>query len=50
MASREDKELLAAALFYLRQESTGSLDDDVRMLSSLIQQYVLPIFRLRFLY
>ena len=38
VASQADKEALAAALFYLRQESTGSVDGDVRKLSSLIQQ------------
>ncbi len=44
-ASQEDKEALAAALFYLRQESTGSVDGDVRKLSSLIQQCVCLVKR-----
>ncbi|TBU41372.1 alcohol dehydrogenase IV [Dichomitus squalens] len=40
VASQEDKKALAASLFYLRQESTGSLDGDVRKLSTLIRQLV----------
>ncbi|KAF8070522.1 alcohol dehydrogenase IV [Lyophyllum atratum] len=40
IAPKEDKELLARALFYLQQPSTGSTDGDVRRLSSLIQRLV----------
>ncbi|PIL35439.1 hypothetical protein GSI_02166 [Ganoderma sinense ZZ0214-1] len=40
VASQQDKEALAAALFYLREESTGSVEGDVRKLASLIQQLV----------
>ena len=40
MASEEDKEWLSNALCYLAQDKTGSLDDDVRKLSKLIDQYV----------
>ncbi|KAJ7767391.1 iron-containing alcohol dehydrogenase [Mycena maculata] len=36
MASPEDKECLANALFYLREPSTGSIDGDILKLSSLI--------------
>ncbi|THV02331.1 alcohol dehydrogenase IV [Dendrothele bispora CBS 962.96] len=40
VASQEDKECLAASLFYLGKPSTGSLEGDVRMLSSLITELV----------
>jgi len=40
IASQEDKEYLAAALFYLRQPSTGSLEGDILRLSALIQRLV----------
>ncbi|PIL35440.1 hypothetical protein GSI_02167 [Ganoderma sinense ZZ0214-1] len=43
VASQADKEALAAVLFYLRQESTGSVNGDVRKLSSLIQQLVVDL-------
>ncbi|KAJ6602415.1 alcohol dehydrogenase IV [Mycena vulgaris] len=36
IASQEDKDCLAAALFYLREPSTGSVDGDVLRLSALI--------------
>ena len=38
IGSDNDKKVLANALFHLRETSTGSLDDDVRKLSSLIQK------------
>lgn len=34
LASDEDKEWLAGALFHLRQPSTGSIDGDIRKLSA----------------
>jgi hypothetical protein len=37
-ASQEDKEALANALFYLREPSTGSVDGDIRKLSSMIHK------------
>lgn len=37
VASQEDKEYLAQALFHLREPSTGTLEGDVRRLSTLIQ-------------
>lgn len=40
IASQENKELLAKSLFYLRQPSTGSVDGDVRRLSTLIHEWV----------
>lgn len=43
IASQEDKEDLAKALFYLRQPSTGSIDGDVRQLSSLIHRLVVDL-------
>lgn len=42
-ASPEDKESLAEALFYLRQPSTGSVDGDIRKLSTLIHECVRPL-------
>ncbi|RPD63692.1 alcohol dehydrogenase IV [Lentinus tigrinus ALCF2SS1-6] len=39
-ASKEDKEWLAGALFYLRKPSTGSLEGDIKQLSVEIQQLV----------
>lgn len=39
-ASQADKEALAAALFYLRQSSTGTVEGDVKLLSSLIDRLV----------
>lgn len=39
-ASQEDKESLAASLFYLRQPSTGSLDGDVRKFAAEIEGLV----------
>ncbi|TFK44778.1 alcohol dehydrogenase IV [Crucibulum laeve] len=43
IASQEDKEYLAGALFHLRQPSTESLDGDVRLLAKLIQQLVIDL-------
>lgn len=40
IASQEDKEYLAEALFYLREPSTGTVDGDVRKLSHLINSLV----------
>ena len=40
LASDEDKKTLAAALFYLRQPSTGSVEGDVLHLAELINGYV----------
>ncbi|KAG1734725.1 alcohol dehydrogenase IV [Suillus paluster] len=40
IASQEDKEYLAEALFYLREPSTGTVDGDVRKLSSMINRLV----------
>ncbi|OAX39585.1 alcohol dehydrogenase IV [Rhizopogon vinicolor AM-OR11-026] len=40
LASQEDKEYLAEALFYLREASTGTIDGDVRKLSSMINSLV----------
>ncbi|OSD01319.1 iron-containing alcohol dehydrogenase [Trametes coccinea BRFM310] len=40
IASQEDKEWLAGALFYLRKPSTGSLESDILKLSADIQQLV----------
>lgn len=34
IASQEDKESIAAALFYLRQPSTGSAEGDMRKLAA----------------
>jgi hypothetical protein len=42
IASAEDKKCLSKVLFYLRQESTGSVEEDVRKLASLIQKYARP--------
>ena len=41
IASNEDKNTLAAALFYLHESSTGSTEEDVRRLGALIKEYVL---------
>jgi hypothetical protein len=41
-ASKEDKEYLANALFYLRESSTGSIEGDILKLSALISGYVVP--------
>lgn len=38
IASQEDKEHLAGALFYLRVNSTGSIEGDVRSLAVLIDE------------
>jgi hypothetical protein len=38
LAGQEDKEYLAEALFYLREPSTGTVDGDVRKLSSTINR------------
>ena len=38
VGSKEDKEWLANALFYLRKPSTGSLEGDIRTLSAEIQR------------
>ncbi|OBZ67195.1 Maleylacetate reductase [Grifola frondosa] len=43
VASQEDKEWLAGALFHLRQPSTGSLDGDILKLSADIDQLVLDL-------
>jgi alcohol dehydrogenase class IV len=40
IASQEDKEFVAAALFHLRQPSTGSVDGDVRKVASEIDGLV----------
>jgi len=40
VASQEDKEYLADALYYLRESPTGSLDGDVRRLATLIDKLV----------
>ncbi|KAF5370688.1 hypothetical protein D9758_002000 [Tetrapyrgos nigripes] len=40
VASQEDKECLAASLFYLGKPSTGTLEGDVRLLSTLITELV----------
>lgn len=40
LASQEDKEYLAEALFYLREPSTGTVDGDVRKLSTMINRQV----------
>jgi hypothetical protein len=42
IASQEDKEYLAEALFYLREPSTGTVDGDIRKLSSMINRQVPP--------
>lgn len=44
IASEEDKEWLAGALYQLRQPSTGSLEGDVLRLSELIDGYALLYF------
>ncbi|KAH7904115.1 hypothetical protein BJ138DRAFT_1119713 [Hygrophoropsis aurantiaca] len=43
VASADDKQSLAQALFYLRELSTGSVDDDVRKLSYLINDLVVRL-------
>ncbi|KAH7903162.1 hypothetical protein BJ138DRAFT_1168478, partial [Hygrophoropsis aurantiaca] len=43
VASVDDKQSLAQALFYLREPSTGSVDDDVRKLSYLIDDLVIRL-------
>jgi hypothetical protein len=45
IASQEDKEYLAEALLYLREPSTGSVDGDVRKLSSMIARQVFSAIR-----
>ncbi|KAF8622727.1 hypothetical protein AX15_006818 [Amanita polypyramis BW_CC] len=40
IASQEDKEYLAKALFYLQVQSTGSMEGDVRRLATLIDELV----------
>ncbi|THH00160.1 hypothetical protein EW026_g2322 [Hermanssonia centrifuga] len=40
IATDEDKEWLANSLFYLRQPSSGSVEDDIRTLSTAIQKLV----------
>ncbi|KAM6502209.1 alcohol dehydrogenase IV [Amanita muscaria] len=40
VASQEDKEYLAEALYYLRESPTGSLEGDVRRLATLIDKLV----------
>ncbi|KAF9566696.1 alcohol dehydrogenase IV [Agrocybe pediades] len=42
-ASEEDKKVLAATLFYLRESSTGSLEGDVRRLATLINDLVVNL-------
>ena len=39
-APQEDKEALAAALFYLPSASTGSVEGDVRRLAGLVNEWV----------
>jgi len=43
IASQEDKESIAAALFYLRKPSTGSVEGDVRKVASEIDGLVLSL-------
>ncbi|KAJ8079675.1 hypothetical protein PM082_011262 [Marasmius tenuissimus] len=43
VASQEDKEWLAGALFHLRKQSTGSLDGDVVLLGELIDELVVNL-------
>ncbi|KAH7902932.1 hypothetical protein BJ138DRAFT_1168721, partial [Hygrophoropsis aurantiaca] len=43
VGSADDKQSLAQALFYLREESTGSVDGDVRKLSHLINDLVIRL-------
>lgn len=48
IGTQEDKEFLAAALFHIRQPSTGSLEGDIRKFSSEIDKCVL-IFQYKLL-
>ncbi|TFK22557.1 alcohol dehydrogenase IV [Coprinopsis marcescibilis] len=43
VGSKDDKEWLADALFYLREPSTGSLEGDVRRLATLINNLVVEL-------
>ncbi|KAF9464993.1 alcohol dehydrogenase IV [Collybia nuda] len=43
IASQENKEHLAKSLFYLQEASTGSVDGDVRLLSSMIQDLIVQL-------
>ncbi|EDR08787.1 iron-containing alcohol dehydrogenase [Laccaria bicolor S238N-H82] len=43
IASAEDRECLAEALFFLREPSTGSVEGDVRRLSTLINELVVSL-------
>jgi len=43
IASVEDKEYLSQALFYLRQQTTGSIDGNIRKLATLIKELVLEL-------
>jgi len=43
IASEDDKKALAAALFYLHEPSTGSLEGDVRRLAQLINNLVINL-------
>ncbi|CAA7259129.1 unnamed protein product [Cyclocybe aegerita] len=43
LAPEEDKNLLAATLFYLHEPSTGSVDGDVRQLAKLINNLVINL-------
>jgi len=40
VASQEDKEYLAQALFYLRAPSTGTVEGDVHQLATMIDELV----------
>jgi glutamine amidotransferase PdxT len=40
VASQEDKEYLAQALFYLRAPSTGTVEGDVHQLATMIDECV----------
>ena len=40
MAHEDNKKWLAGSLYYLHESSTGSVDGDIRKLSTLVQGYV----------
>ncbi len=43
LASEQDKRTLATALVHLHEPSTGSVDEDVRRLASLINEFVYDV-------
>jgi alcohol dehydrogenase class IV len=45
LASEQDKRALATALVHLHEPSTGSVDEDVRRLASLINEFVHSVER-----